>query len=117
MFKLEVYAQTINNKAIGPLGKLDPASFLSKLLPALIALGFVIGAIVFIFYFLFGAVSWITSEGDKMKVEQAKNKITTAIVGLFVLLTLFAILNLVERFFGIGLRKIGIGPFNITLFK
>lgn len=110
-----VLAQTINNKAIPSLSDFSAAEFFGNLIPALISLGLVIGAIVFLAYFLTGAISWISSGGDKMKIEQAKSKITTALIGLFVLLCFIGIIALFERFFGIGMRRIEIGPFHIEL--
>jgi hypothetical protein len=50
-----------------------------------------------------------------MKMEQARNRITTALVGIVILLSFVGILNLVEIFFGIGLRRVEVGPFNIQL--
>ena len=113
-FSYQLIAQSINNPALGEFGNMNPGAFLGGLISALLSLGFVIGAILFLFYFIMGGISWITSGGDKMKMEQARSKITTAIVGLVILLSFFAVLNLTECFFGIGLREITVGPLNIS---
>jgi len=111
----QLIAQTINNRALGPLGNLSPTEFFSGLIPALLSLGFVIGVIVFIFIFIIGAIGLIASGGDKMKMEQARSRIVTALIGITILLSFFAILSLTEHFFGIGLRQIEVGPFRIEL--
>jgi len=111
----QLIAQTINNRALGPLGNLSPTEFFSGLIPALMSLGFVIGALIFVFIFIIGGISWITSGGDKMKMEQARSRVATALIGLTILLSFFAILSLTEHFFGIGLRQIEVGPFRIEL--
>jgi hypothetical protein len=108
-------AQVVNNPALGDWGDMGATQFLGGLIPALVSLGLVIGAVAFLFYFIMGAISWITSAGDKMKLEQARNRIITALVGLVILLSFIGILNLAERFFGIGLRRIEVGPFRIEL--
>ncbi len=104
----------INNPALPPtLRNINGVQFLSRFIPALIALGLVIGGIVFVFILITGAISWMTSGGDKMKLEQARSRITSALVGIIILFAFFAILNLVECFIGIGLRQIRIGPFDV----
>ena len=113
LFSSTVLAQSIENPALGGLGSLNAGEFFGLLIPALVSLGLVIGVIVFIFYFLTGAISWISSGGDKMKIEQAKSKLTTALIGLIILLSFIAIISLLEAFFGIGLRQVGVGKFRI----
>jgi len=107
-------AQVIHNPALGGLGSLPGPQFFAQLIPALIGLAFVVGVFAFVFYFLFGAVSWIVAGGDKVAIEVARSRVTHAVVGLTVLLLTFAVLNLFECFFGIGLRNVAIGPFNIS---
>lgn len=110
-FSYQLIAQGINNPALGPgLQGINGVSFFQKLFPALVGLGFVIGVVIFFFMFLIGAVSWITSGGDKAANEAARNRIRNAIVGLFILLALFAIIRLLEIFFATNLVRINIGP-------
>lgn len=108
-------AQRINNTALGSFGNQTGESFLSKLLPALISAMLVVGVVVFLFVFLSGAIAWITSGGDKGKLEGAKQTLSNALIGLTLLLGFYAIVSLIECFFGIGLRQIDIGPYNISL--
>jgi hypothetical protein len=42
-----------------------------------------------------GAISWITSGGDKGKIEDARNKITAAVIGILILASAWALFNLV----------------------
>lgn len=65
-----------------------------------------IGAIACLGLIIMGAIQWITSGGDKGKIEEARNKITAAIVGLIVLATTIAIFNLVATFLGITTIKL-----------
>jgi len=63
----------------------------------------VIGAAVALAYMVWGALDWIMSEGDKQKLENAKNKITHALIGLAIAASVWAIWSLVQYFlFGRG---------------
>ncbi|OGM24623.1 hypothetical protein A2962_01575 [Candidatus Woesebacteria bacterium RIFCSPLOWO2_01_FULL_39_61] len=79
--------------------------FISRFLPALLTLLFVIGCIYFLFIFTLGAIQWINSGGDKVKLEQARDRVTQAVIGLGVLLSVYGVLSLLEYFFGTNLRS------------
>ena len=67
------------------------------------ALGFImaIAALLVFLYLILGGIQWITSGGDKSKTEEARNKITSAIIGLIVLAAAYAILQIVLQFLGL----------------
>lgn len=64
---------------------------LQVLLTATIAL-----ALVFL---IWGGISWVISEGDKTKLQAARNTVIFSIVGLITSLLSFAIVNLIGYFF------------------
>jgi hypothetical protein len=108
------YLAQITNPALpSSLGSNTGVSFFQKLLPALISLALVVGAIIFVFMLLVGAVQWISSGGDKGNVEAARAKITQALVGIIILFAAFVIVKLVESFFGISILTIDISSFII----
>jgi len=90
-----------------------PASFFTKFIPPLIGLGFVVGIIIFFFMFVLGAIQWISSGGDKAALEGARGKISNALVGLIVLFLVFAIVTLIEQFFGTNILTLDLGPLRI----
>jgi hypothetical protein len=57
---------------------------------------------------LIGGIRWITAGGDEKGVASARNMITAALIGLVVVLVSYAIILLVERFFGIKIISEGI---------
>ena len=65
------------------------------LLRNIINLVFIVAAVLVLFYLVWGAINWITSGGDKGKVEDARNKITAAVIGILILVATWAIFNLV----------------------
>jgi cytochrome bd-type quinol oxidase subunit 2 len=74
---------------------------LHSVLTGLISLMLTGGVVVFIFYFLYGALTWIMSEGEEAKVKDARQRVTHSLIGLFVLFLIFVILKLVGTVFGL----------------
>lgn len=106
-------ASPFTNPIIGPItpGK-GGVEFLQVFIPNLIVLGFIVGALVFLFILIIGAIQWMASGGDKAAVEAARGKITNAIIGIIILFALFAILGIVGRFLGIEALQL---PFKLNL--
>ena len=60
-----------------------------------------IAAIVAFVFLIWGGIQWITSGGDKTGLENARNRITNAIIGLVIVVAAWAIFQLVQIvFFG-----------------
>lgn len=66
-----------------------------------ITLILIIAVVLALAFLIWGGVKWITSGGDKGKVESARNTIIAAIIGLVIAFLAFFILNLVLGLFGI----------------
>ena len=49
---------------------------------------------------IWGAFDWIKSGGDKGKIEEARNKMTAAIIGLVIVASSYAILTIMVNFLG-----------------
>ncbi len=62
---------------------------------------FVLAVVIFFFMLVWGGVRWITSGGDKGQTEAAKNQITSAVIGLVITLSAYAILNLIALMLGV----------------
>jgi hypothetical protein len=80
--------------------------FLSSLLKSGIVLIFVAGGVLFFFILTTGGIKWLSSSGDKAKLESAQKQISSSLVGLVILLSSFAIIKLIEVLFGIDLLNI-----------
>ena len=103
----------IKNPALGDtLNSLlqgDGTSYFSTLLPNLVGLCYIIGTIIFFFMLIMGGIQWISSSGDKQALEGARGKITNALIGLVILFSTFAIINLIEVFFKVKIMTLDIG--------
>lgn len=107
----EVHAQNLdilpNNDEIEAGGNLTLAGLIASLINGAI----LISAIAVLLYLLLGGFQWLTSGGDKGKTEKARNQITSALIGLLIVIASWAIFNLILQFFGIDLEEVagGIG--------
>ena len=53
-------------------------------------------------YFLYGALLWVVSQGDKKQIEKSRNTMIYSIIGLAVMFLSFLIVNLIGNTFGVG---------------
>ncbi len=97
------FAQTaIQISRIGTTG----VSSVNRLLSAGFTVAVVL-AVVFVFGMLImGGYAWITAGGDKAKVEEARTRITNALIGLAIVASAFALIALVGNFFGVSISNI-----------
>lgn len=80
----------------------DPtgARGISKFLSNLILLIYSAATVVLIFIILWGAFDWLSSGGDKEKVESARRKIMNAIIGIILFAVAFAVITVLGQFTG-----------------
>ena len=90
--------------------ELSPVGFANRIIPYIINIGLVIGVTAFILFLILGGINWITSSGDKAKLELARDKITQALTGLVVLFSFFALVQLLNLGLGVDIGNLGTGP-------
>lgn len=69
----------------------------------------VTGALFFVM-FLWGGVTWLTAGGDAKKVEGARKTLSNAVIGMIIVATSYAIVQLIAQAVGSGLT----GPVQIN---
>ncbi len=80
----------------------SPVAGLSKLLSVGIQLFLIVTAFVFLAYILWGGLDWVMSQGEKEKIEGAKEKMTNAGLGLMIVVASLTIFTyIVGNLFGI----------------
>ena len=100
-------AQSVDLKPKGDfskLGDLKPET----LIPMLIKLLLILAALVFFFMLVLVGIKWILSGGDKGKTEEARNQITSALVGLVIVFSAWAIAGLINAFFGVNILELNL---------
>ncbi len=91
---------TLNDKGLG-VPKLSSAEgSIQTIILNVISLFFAVGGIGVVIYFIWGAVDWIMSGGDKEKVANARKKMANSLIGLLLLSLAFAIIRLVGAIAG-----------------
>ena len=88
------------------LGNLTVPSLIS----GFIRMSLIVAAIVFFFILVIGGIKWIASGGDKASTEGARNQITAALVGLVIVFAAWAIVALINAFFGIDIFSLTVTP-------
>ena len=96
------YAQNVVNceqagqfKALCNLSATDLGQRISQV----ITFAFVMAIIIALAFLIWGGIKWITSGGEKTGVEEARNHVIAAVVGLIIVFLSYFILNLVVYFF------------------
>ncbi|HUV42835.1 MAG TPA: hypothetical protein VMY36_02900 [Patescibacteria group bacterium] len=81
----------------GALGTITIPGIIS----AAIKLLLVVAALISFFFLIIGGIKWITSGGDKEGTANAQSTLTAALIGLAIVFASWAIIRLLETFFGI----------------
>lgn len=103
----------ITNPVLGNLGSKSGIEFFQSLIPNAVGLAFVIGALIFFFIMITAAIQWISSGGDKQSLESARGKLTNALIGVIILFAIFALIKVIQDFFGFSILVLDIGPLKI----
>ena len=82
------------------------ANNLGGIVGAAVTFILIIAVLIALFFLIWGGISWITSGGDKAKVESARGRIIASIVGLVIAFLAFFILSLALSFFGLSLSNL-----------
>lgn len=82
------------------------ANNIGPFLGAAVTFILIIAVLIALFFLIYGGIRWITSGGDKAKVESARGTIIAAIIGLVIAFLAFFILSLALSFFGISLTNL-----------
>lgn len=85
--------QALQNLGIGDVG-------ISAFFNNLIRLIYIIAIVVLLFMFLWGALEWLTSGGDKEKISNAQKRIINAIIGVVLFAIAYPVLKVVGVFTG-----------------
>lgn len=108
-FYLAQITNPVINKNIGELASnSDAAGKFAGFIALILRLGVIIAAIMSLVYLLLGGINWVLSGGDKTNVENAKNMIVHAIIGLAIVVLLVALITFIGGFLQINLLNLTI---------
>ena len=104
--KTYLYLQSITNPAIDPaIGNINGGPSAAAAIAILMARGFSaalgLGSIIMLVYFVISAFRWLTAK-DSGAVQDARQGILNAIIGMAVLASVFAIANFIAPLLGLS---------------
>ena len=102
----------IDNPAVPSLTG-DPTKLFGSLFGGIIGVLLVIGSLWALIQLLLGGIGWISSGGDKGKLEQAQHQLRNALIGLVILFASWALFLLVLQW--LGMSPAGSTNFEIKL--
>ncbi len=70
-----------------------------------------VAGVWFIIQFLLGGFSWLSSGGDKGKLEKAQQTLLHAVIGLVIVLSAYALISLISAVLGVDLLLNNPGAF------
>lgn len=70
---------------------------LGDILTFLIRFFFIIAGLAALLMLLLGALAWVTSGGNKENVDKARDKITSAVIGLVLIVAVLAVIVTLEQ--------------------
>ncbi|MFZ5534643.1 MAG: hypothetical protein ACOY3M_00635 [Patescibacteria group bacterium] len=104
-------AQIVNPVLPGSLGRggndTGPSA-LGSIISSLVGVFLILALISTFLYMMLGGFDWVTSGGDKTKLQSARDKITNALVGLVVVGASWAVMMIVSNFIGIDFPNLPI---------
>ncbi len=106
----------IGGAGLGPFGdaNLDATGALvavTKVISNTVGVITIGAGIWFLFQILIAGINWISAEGDAKKLQQAQQRITSALLGLLIVIMGMVVLSLASKFLGYDLLITNPGDF------
>lgn len=101
--KLGSFQPATNAYSAGSETQAGALANMEKFISNVIGFLTVVGAVMFVIFFVMGAFQWITSGGDKGSLEKARNRMVQGILGLVILVASYSILGLLGSLVGLDL--------------
>jgi hypothetical protein len=79
----------------------DIGAFVSRIVGAIL----IVASLLAFLYLVWGGVQWILAGSDTNKVEEARHRITNAMVGLAIVAVAWAIFLFLDHFLGLGIAN------------
>lgn len=100
---IPVFADPVTIAVNNVVGAINPAKVgIGDVISWIVGAAVVFGILAALLFIILGAFNWITSGGDKGKVESARNHIVAAVVGLIIIVLSLVVINFVLQIIGIG---------------
>ena len=81
-------------------------TFIQHLIFRIVDIGIILSGLLLLIYLVWGGVEWLTSGGDKTKIENARSKLTHALLGVAIIAAAYAVWTLALTFFGVDVSNV-----------
>ncbi|RJR15716.1 hypothetical protein C4579_01405 [Candidatus Microgenomates bacterium] len=80
----------------------NPASLnaIASVISTIIGLITIIAALFFMMQFVIGGLNWISSSGDKQRLQEAQGRISQGIIGLIVVVAAYGVMTIISTVLG-----------------
>lgn len=97
----------IYNPAIKPtVGQGQGAEILAQLIANFLKIAYSIVGLVLLAMLLWGGIQWMTAGGDKEAISKAQKRITNALIGFAIFMSVFVIINFIAPALGLDFLNI-----------
>lgn len=79
----------------------NAATNLEKILSNVIGALTLVAALMFIFYFVTGALNWITAGGEQGKIQKARDQMIQGVLGMVVIVIAYSVIGIIGSFLGL----------------
>jgi len=93
---------------LGAQGIKEATGAFTNIISRIIGVMTIIVGIWFIFQFIIGGYSYMTAGGDQQKMANATKKITSAFIGLIIVVVAYAVMSLLGEL--LGFKFLNLGP-------
>jgi hypothetical protein len=97
---------TIYNPVIGKLGRGEGADIIAQLIANFLKIAFSIAGLVLLMMLLWGGIQWMTAGGNKEQAVKAQGRITSALIGFVIFMSVFAVINFIAPALGLTFLQI-----------
>ncbi len=98
LLALKIGGTPIQAPTVIPQGGLDKAYSIGS---NLILLAYILMIIVALFFLIWGGIKYVTSGGEKTKVQNARNTLIYAIIGLVIIFLSYFVINVITSIFNV----------------
>ena len=102
------FAQAAAPQDLVPAETLGQVDDIIPVIRAIIRFILIVAFVLAFIFLIIGGIRWITAGGDEKGVAGARGMITGALIGLVIVLVAFALIRLVETFFGFPIISGGV---------
>jgi len=96
----------IVNPVLKTFGYGEGADIIAQLIANFLKITFSVVGLILLAMLLWGGIQWLTAGGDKEKIAKAQGRITSALIGFIIFMSVFAIINFIAPALGLEFLQI-----------